>query len=152
MLLADTDPAAFARCGGVPDLDAELACAPDQEARLQTGANSTGREETPLPGGPTARETARAFFTAPRDVARLFQATLCTVQRRLGARLGCPATLSDALDAMLEHCFEAWGLRALHHDRVIRVAGRARTRFELGVRRSQPPLAVYASGDVLLSA
>jgi hypothetical protein len=42
--------------------------------------------------------------------------------------------------------------RALHHDRVIRVVGRARTRFELGVRRGRAPLAVYASGDVLVSA
>ncbi|MEN8162138.1 MAG: HNH endonuclease, partial [Myxococcota bacterium] len=40
-------------------------------------------------------------------MARLFRATLATLRRRLGAR----ATLSDALDAMLEHCFEAWGAR-----------------------------------------
>ncbi len=213
-ILADTDPAAFAQSGGIPDLEAELACETDEEARLQTGANSTVLEETPLPGEPAPRETARAFFTASRDVARLFLATLCTVQRRLGTCLGRPATLSDALDAMLEHCFEAWGLRdpkqererkrdyriferdgwlcavpgcssyrnlhahhkhyrshgggdadenlitlcawhhqrALHHDRVVRVVGRKRTRFELGVRRNHPPLAVYASGDVLLSA
>ncbi len=151
--------------GGVPDLDAELACASDEEARLQTGANSTDPERTPIPGESAPRETARAFFTAPRDVARLVQATLCTVQRRLGTCLGHPATLSDALDAMLKHCLEAWGLRdpklervcawhhqrALHHDRVIRVVGRKRTRFELGVRRGQAPLAVYAKGDVLLS-
>ncbi len=214
LILADTNPAAFARSGGVPDLEAELACESDEAARLQTGANSTNPEGTPLQGGPAPRETARAFFTAPRSAARLFQATLCTVQRRLGACLGRPATLSDALDAMLEHCFEAWGLRdpkqererkrdyriferdgwlcavpgctsyrnlqahhkhyrshggddadenlitlcawhhqrALHHDRVIRVVGRARTRFELGVRRGRAPLAVYASGDVLVSA
>ncbi len=213
LILADTDPAAFAHSGGVPDLEAELACASDEEARLQTGANPTDREETPLPGDSAPPETARAFFTASRDVARLFRATLCTVQRRLGARLGRPATLSDALDAMIEHCFEAWGLRdpklererkrdyriferdgwlcavpgctsyrnlhahhkqfrsncgddadenlitlcawhhqrALHQDRVVRLVGRARTRFELGVRRGQAPLAVYASGDVLLS-
>lgn len=111
VLLADTDAEAFARRGGVPDLEAELACESDEEARLQTGANPTDREETPLPGVPAPRETARAFFTAPPDVAQLFRATLCTVQRRLGACLGRPATLSDALDAMLEHCFQAWGLR-----------------------------------------
>jgi len=143
-------------------------------------------------------------------VARLFRATLATVRRRLGAR----ATLSDALDAMLEHCFEAWGVRdreqerrrkrdyriferdgwrctvpgctsyrnlhahhkqyrsrggddadenritlcawhhqrAVHQDRVVRIVGRARTRFELGVRPGRAPHAVYASGDVLLSA
>jgi hypothetical protein len=168
-------------------------------ARLQTGAEP---------------ETSRAFFTAPRDVARLFRATLATVQRRLGAALGRPATLSDALDAMLEHCFEAWGIRdpeqerrrkrdyriferdgwrcavpgctsyrnlhahhkayrsqggddadenliticawhhqrALHTGRVLRVTGRARTRFEIGVRRGRPPLAAYAKRDVLLPA
>ncbi len=205
-VLADTDPEAVAQSGGIPDLETE--------ARLQTGANSTDWDRIPLPGDSAPRETARAFFTASRDVARLFQATLCTVQRRLGARLGRPATLSDALDAMLEHCFEAWGLRdpklererkrdyriferdgwicavpgctsyrnlqvhhkhyrshggddadenlitlcawhhqrAVHQDRVIRVVGRARTRFGLGVRRGQAPLAVHASGDVLVSA
>ncbi len=210
LILADTNPAAFAQSGGVPDLEAELACETDEEARLQTGANSTVLEATPLPGEFAPRETARAYFTAPRDVARLFQATLCTVQRRLGTRMGRPATLSDALDAILEHCFEAWGLRdpklererkrdyriferdgwrcavpgcssyrnlhvhhkhyrshggdgaeenlialcawhhqrALHHDRVVRVVGRKRTRFELGVRRGRPPLAVYTSGDI----
>jgi hypothetical protein len=219
LLLADSDPEVFARDGGPSDLDAELACASDAGARLQTGANPTDLEGTLLPGDsgdsvdPTPRETARAFFTAPRDVARLFRATLCTSQRRLGARLGRPATLSDALDAVLEHCFEAWGVRnsklarkrkrdyriferdgwictvpgctsyrnlhvhhkhfrshggddaddnritlcawhhqrGLHRDRVVRVVGRARTRFELGVRRDRPPLAAYAKGDVLLS-
>jgi hypothetical protein len=75
---------------GVPDLDAELACASDAEARLQTGANPTALEGTPSG-------------------------------------------------------------RGLYHDRVVRVVGRARTCFELGVRRDQPPLAVYANGDVLLS-
>ncbi len=90
--------------------------------------------------------------------------------------MGRPATLSDALDAILERCFEAWGAshyrshggdddpenlislcawhhqRALHHDRVIRVIGCARTRFEFGVRRGRAPLAVYTTGDALLSA
>jgi hypothetical protein len=214
LLLADRGPAAFARGGGLPDLDAELACASDAEAaRLQTGANPRDPEGTPRPADSAPRETSRAFFTAPRDVARLFQAALCTVRRRLGHLLGRPATLSDALDAMLEHCFEAWGVRdpkqererkrdykiferdgwrcavpgctsyrnlqahhkqfrshggddapenlitlcawhhqrALHEDRVIRVVGRKRTRFAIGVRRGRPPLAVYAIGDVLLS-
>ncbi len=57
----------------------------------------------------------------------------------------------DAPENLISLC--AWHhQRALHHDRVVRVVGRARTRFEIGVRRNKPPLAVYASGDVLLPA
>ncbi len=58
-------PEAFARSGGVPDLAAELSCASDEEVRLQMRANSTDREETPLPGEPAPRETARASLTPP---------------------------------------------------------------------------------------
>jgi hypothetical protein len=120
LLLADRDAGAFAQTGGVPDLEAELAAVSDAEAervRLQTGANTREVEGTPQEAEP---ETSRAFFTAPRDVARLFRATLATVQRRLGAALGRPATLSDALDAMLEHCFEAWGTWAGRRSRPTR--------------------------------
>ena len=34
------------------------------------------------------------------------KATVCTVQRRLRLR-----TPGEAIDAMLEHCFETWGVR-----------------------------------------
>jgi hypothetical protein len=50
------------------------------------------------------------FFTAPRDVARLFRGALATVQRRIEHRNGRTASESEALDAILEHSFETWQL------------------------------------------
>jgi hypothetical protein len=64
---------------------------------VQTGAHPTD------PG-----EMIHLFFTAPADVARLFQGVLATVQRRIERRNGRTASESEALDAMLEHCFAAW--------------------------------------------
>ena len=64
---------------------------------VQTGAHPT-----------VSGETIHLFFTAPTDVARLFKALLATVQRRIERRNGRTASESEALDAMLEHCFAAW--------------------------------------------
>ena len=50
------------------------------------------------------------FFTAPRDVARLFRGALATVQRRIERCHGRTSCESEALDAILEHAFETWGL------------------------------------------
>jgi hypothetical protein len=83
-------------------LDPEEAGDGAEESRTedpQTGAPPTGRERT-----------ERFFFNAPRDVARLFRATLATVQRRLEQRHGRPSSESEALEAMLEHAFESWAV------------------------------------------
>ena len=64
---------------------------------VQTGAHPT------VPG-----ETIHLFFTAPADVARLFKGVLATVPRRIERKCGRTASESEALDAMLEHCFAAW--------------------------------------------
>jgi hypothetical protein len=64
---------------------------------VQTGAHPT------VPG-----ETIHLFFPAPADVARLFKAVLATVQRRIERKSGRMVSESEALDAMLEHCFAAW--------------------------------------------
>ncbi|TMA29205.1 MAG: HNH endonuclease [Deltaproteobacteria bacterium] len=66
---------------------------------VQTGAHPT------VPG-----ETIHLFFAAPADVARLFKSVLATVQRRIERHNGRTASESEALDAMLEHCFETWAL------------------------------------------
>jgi hypothetical protein len=174
------------------------AALPPLPAGLQTGAPPTGSEAK-----------VRLFFTAPRDVARLFRAVLATVQRRIERARGRPSSEGEALDAMLEHVFEAWGrgrpvprkyrvfardgwrctvagctaYRNLHdhhieyrsaggsddlanrttlcvwhhlrgvHAGVIECAGRAPggLHFALGLRPGRPPLAVYASGDFLVS-
>jgi hypothetical protein len=52
---------------------------------------------------------ARLFFTAPRDVARLFRAVLATVQRHIERAGGRPSSQSQAFEAMLDHALEAWG-------------------------------------------
>jgi hypothetical protein len=68
---------------------------------LQTGARPR------VSGGRGARD--RLFFTAPRDVARLFRAVLATLQRHLERALGRPSSQDEAFEAMLEHALEAWG-------------------------------------------
>jgi hypothetical protein len=65
---------------------------------LQTGAQprvSGGRD--------------RLFFTAPRDVARLFRAVLATLQRHLERGSGRPSSQEEAFEALLDHALEAWG-------------------------------------------
>lgn len=61
-------------------------------------------------GAKTTRtgETCRIFWNGPRDVARLFRAVLCTVRRHIERRTGRLPSEGEALDAMLEHVFEAW--------------------------------------------
>lgn len=49
------------------------------------------------------------FFIAPRDVARLFRAVLCTVRRRIERQTSRLPTEGQAFEAMLEHVFAAWG-------------------------------------------
>ena len=72
-------------------------------------------------------------------MARLFRATLCSMRRRLGA------SESQALDAMLEHCFEAWGIRDPKQER------ERKRRYRIFERDGDgPPLAVYNGEDVQL--
>jgi len=66
-------------------------------------------------------ETARFFFTAPRDVALLIDAAICTVRRHLERQTGRLPTQGQAVDAMFEHAFEAWSVYAPHVPREHRV-------------------------------
>jgi len=78
VLLAERDAEAFARTGGLPE--AREGCEPGESGRVQTRANNRDSDRT----YPPARlRTARVFFTATADVARLFRAAVCTVQRRV---------------------------------------------------------------------
>jgi hypothetical protein len=61
----------------------------------------------PLKSAP--HETCWARFFGPPDVVQLFKAVLCTARRRLEPELGRLPTEGEALGAMLDHCFEAWG-------------------------------------------
>jgi len=68
------------------------------------GDSQTGARPTVFP------KTMAFFFTAPRDVARLFRGAQGTVQRLIERRNGGTASESEAFDAILEHAFETWGL------------------------------------------
>jgi hypothetical protein len=113
LVLRETDPECFEKTAGLPGAreDAEEATAGHDQQRnrdVQTGAKPT-----------RAGETCRIFWNGPRDAARLFHAVLCSVRRHIERRTGRLPTDGEALDAMLEHVFEAWTtgdvpLRAAH--------------------------------------
>lgn len=107
----------------------------------QTGARPRDRETPPA----ETAETARFFFSAPRDVARLFRATVCSARDdhiRFRSAGG-----SDDLANRTTLC--AWHhLRGIHADR-LRCSGvaPAHLRFELGIRPGRAPLLVYGPGE-----
>jgi hypothetical protein len=77
---------------------------PTDRPDRQTCAKSTERGTPPDPFGP-----ARFFFSAPRDVARLVRATICSVRRLIEERSGRLPSGGEAVEAMLDHVLEAWG-------------------------------------------
>jgi hypothetical protein len=79
----------------------------------QTGAQ-------PRPG----EERVAFVFDAPSDVARLFRATLATIQRRIEHRHGRLSSEGEALDAMLEHAFTVWAMPSAKLPREHRVFAR----------------------------
>jgi hypothetical protein len=95
LILRETDPERFEETEGLSGTEGPADRA--AEAERQTGAKPT----------PPA-ETCRIFWTGPRDAAELFRAVLCTVRRHIERRTGRLPTEGQALDAMLEHVFEAW--------------------------------------------
>jgi hypothetical protein len=94
-----SDESARAADGSAVAVDASSNAAQAADANPQTGAHPA-----------TFGRTVAFFFTAPRDVARLFRGALATVQRRIEQRNGRTASPSEALDAMLEHAFATWQL------------------------------------------
>jgi len=132
-VLHGTDPPRFEKTGGLP---AEARSeSEEREARELRAAHGEECEEAFTEGGAAAEvgeaagaaegatasrnrqtgakptrtdETCRIFWNGPRDVARLFRAVLCTVRRHIERRTGRLPSDGEALDAMLEHVFEAW--------------------------------------------
>ncbi len=84
--------------------DGEAAAGVSRVAGAPAQDSQTGAQPTPFP------KTMAFFFTAPRDVARVFRGALATVQRRIERKNGRTASESEALDAILEHAFETWRL------------------------------------------
>lgn len=93
------------------EVDAALASgnpAPDRPACWQTCAQPT-EPGTPSPASPSPAESARFFFTAPRDVARLFRAVACSARRVLERHADRPVSEGEAVGWMFDHAFESWG-------------------------------------------
>jgi len=72
----------------------------------QTCAQSRASEATH-----SEPETARFFFNAPPDVARLFRAVVCSVRRLVERATGRLPSEGAAIEWMFDHAFEAWGLK-----------------------------------------
>jgi len=85
-------------------VDSETADGSSGATHARSGDSQTGAHSTLFPS------TMAFFFTAPRDVARLFRGALATAQRRIEHRSRRTASESEALDAILEHAFDTWEL------------------------------------------
>jgi len=159
VLLAERDAEAFARTGGVPE-----ASDPQESGRVQTRANHRDSDRT----YPPARlRTARVFFTAPAEIARLFRATWSRFEprehhevfERDGWRCAVPGCSSyrhlhahhirfrshgggDEPENLVTLC--VWHhQQGVHERRVVRIAGRMPegVRFEL-------PLGAYGPDEL----
>jgi hypothetical protein len=97
LTLADADPEAFRRSGGLPSGDREIG------AQDRDRAKDTGRSDP-------AVETCTARFIGPAEVVQLFRAVLCTVRRRIEKETGRMPTEGQALGVILDHVFECWGI------------------------------------------
>ena len=102
LILHETDPTRFEATGGLP------------AAQGSSDEAATGRSEEHIQNRQTGAkpthsgETCRIFWNGPREAAQLFRAVLCTVRRHIERRTGTLPSEGEALDAMLEHAFEAW--------------------------------------------
>jgi hypothetical protein len=108
LLLLSTNREAFLAGGGLAD---RPTCA-------QPTAGAAAAASLPLPAAipalfanapHAAAETERFMFFAPRDVARLFHAVLCSVRRGLERAAGGPVSAGRAAEWMFDHALEAWG-------------------------------------------
>ena len=125
LLLEETDPEAFRRGGGRPPRvcgEREIGAEPTvwekdlQEADPAIGAapRDSQRHLEGVERGNAPRsapeEVCSARFIGPADIVQLFRAVLCTVRRRMERHEGRLPTEGEALGAMLDHVFFAWGL------------------------------------------
>jgi len=129
LALSEADPQAFQRDGGLPPgARADRGIRAQHTASEHAGAASeagddreTGAQHTAAvvhdwgrrDQGPSKRvpdETCWARFLGPADVVRLFNAVLCTVRCRMERDTGRLPTPGQALEAMLDHALESWGV------------------------------------------
>jgi hypothetical protein len=136
LALAETDPVAFRRGGGLPaeahdgaDDEREIGAAARGPNEPSSGGNVGGadvaggdkreigaaardgllsRHPEPLKSAPD--EVCWARFIGPSDIVRLFRAVLCTVRRRVEQDTGRLPTAGAALGVMLDHVLSSWGV------------------------------------------
>jgi len=94
-LQQDVDAALEAVARGEPPAPPDHPIHPSRQTRAQ----DTGEEEAPR----VADETTHFFFSAPREVAHLCRAVVCSVRRRL------ECTEGTAWGWMFDHALESWG-------------------------------------------
>jgi hypothetical protein len=82
---------------------------PEGESGLLRDERLAARARIGLGGKPRPEETCSVLLFGPPAAVRLFRTALCTVRRRLEIDTGRLPTAGDALGAMLDHAFAAWG-------------------------------------------
>lgn len=116
LALADLDPAAFARTGGVPE-EGEVV------GNRQTGARADEVAGDPLGGADSrperqtgarrgATEEVTVSIPAPPASARFFRAVLEEVRERLAVARDEPVSEGEAFEAMLDHAIGVWSERS----------------------------------------
>jgi hypothetical protein len=87
------------------DVEEALAFDRSEPPSLQTCAPSTSSAT------PAAKHhsTGELFFLAPRSVAQLLRATICSVRRHIERSSGHLPSVGEAVGAMLDHALTAWG-------------------------------------------
>ena len=75
----------------------------------QTCAPPAGSATPAATHDSTHDETGELFFWAPRSVAQLLRATICSVRRHIERSTGRLPSVGEAVGAMLDHALAAWG-------------------------------------------
>jgi hypothetical protein len=83
--------------------------ADESEEGLPSYFGLAARAHVGLNGRPRPDETCWLRLMGSPAALRLFRTALCTVRRRIEADTGRLPTAGEALDAMLDHVFAAWG-------------------------------------------
>ena len=82
--------------------------APERACELEERAATEARQTCARPTSPL--EGIRLRVMAPRDVARLFRAALCTVRLAIEAETGRLPTEAEGFEAMIDHALRSWGV------------------------------------------